>query len=319
VTEIIPKFTCLLSRRQPVVLHGDGTPTRRYLYAADAADAFDTILHRGVPGQTYNVGSSDEVSNLALCHHLLALMNLTTQTPSSSTSTITASSSSSSPNPNPNPPENKKDGKSRSPWILYTRDRPFNDHRYAVDDAKLRGLGWRQKTSLEVGLRATVDWYLRFGERWWGDITTVLSPFPVVAGTEVLEERSVVVSERPLVVNVGQGEGEGEKGRRDTGFGTVGGGKGERERNGSSSSAAPSSSCCCRGDEGSDYGLVGNGNVDGFGGEVVDGGSGHGDIKGKMGNGHTNGEVGDKSSESQPDGTGWTIGSANTATVIGLG
>lgn len=150
--EIIPKFTCLLNRGQPVVLHGDGSPTRRYLYAGDAADAFDTILHKGHVGQIYNVGSSDEVSNLDLCSKILATVSIPHSTES----------------------ELKK-------WVKYTHDRPFNDRRYAVDGSKLKKLGWEQKTGIEDGLRITTDWYRRFGERWWGDISHVLTPFPVIS------------------------------------------------------------------------------------------------------------------------------------------
>ena len=54
-----------------MVLHGDGSPTRRYLFAGDAADAFDTILHKGTLGHIYNVGSYDEISNIQLCGMLL--------------------------------------------------------------------------------------------------------------------------------------------------------------------------------------------------------------------------------------------------------
>ncbi|KAK1756072.1 hypothetical protein QBC47DRAFT_359794 [Echria macrotheca] len=158
--KIIPKFTCLLNRGQPMVLHGDGSPTRRYLYAGDAADAFDTILHKGQLGQIYNVGSQDEVSNLALCSKLLAELGI---------------------------PE-----ADLARWVRYTHDRPFNDHRYAVDGTKLRRLGWEQRTSFEDGLRATVQWYRQFGERWWGDITKVLCPFPVVDGDEIRSDSEPV-------------------------------------------------------------------------------------------------------------------------------
>ncbi|KAK3366519.1 dtdp-glucose 4,6-dehydratase [Podospora didyma] len=141
LTEIIPKFACLLNRGKPVVLHGDGTPTRRYLFAGDAADAFDTILHKGQPGQIYNAGSYDEISNLALCSKLLSEMDL--------------------------PHESPEDFSS---WVKYTHDRPFNDRRYAD-----------QKTPFTDGLRITVEWYRRFGEVWWDDISKALSPFPIVA------------------------------------------------------------------------------------------------------------------------------------------
>ena len=182
VIEIIPKFICLLNRGQPVVLHGDGSPTRRYLFAGDAADAFDTILHKGQLGQIYNVGSYDEISNLDLCERLLAEMGIQHAT-------------------------QEEFGR----WVKYTHDRPFNDHRYAVDGTKLRQLGWEQKTSFADGLRVTVDWYRRFGERWWGDISKVLSPFPIVAGAEVLSDKEPVTdSPQPAEVKAAKKRKVGE-------------------------------------------------------------------------------------------------------------
>lgn len=77
-------------------------------------------------------------------------------------------------------------------WVKYTHDRPFNDHRYAVDGTKLRQLGWEQKTSFKDGLKATVEWYRLFGERWWGDISKVLSPFPVVEGRVVMSDHEPI-------------------------------------------------------------------------------------------------------------------------------
>ena len=152
ISEIIPKFTSLLQRKMPLFLHGDGEHTRRYLYAGDAADAFDTILHRGEIGQTYNVDSRDELSNLKVAQKLLAMFGL----------------------------------QDTASYIQYTRDRQFNDRRYAVDGTKLRNLGWKQSVSLEEGLAATVDWYSRFSS-WWGPIdNTLLSAFPVVRGDHVV-------------------------------------------------------------------------------------------------------------------------------------
>ncbi|CAM1502890.1 Fc.00g076660.m01.CDS01 [Cosmosporella sp. VM-42] len=168
--KIIPKFTCLLNRGRPVTLHGDGSPTRRYLFAGDAADAFDTILHKGQLGQIYNVGSYDEISNIDLCGKLLTLMKI----------------------PHDSPEQFRK-------WIKYTHDRPFNDRRYAVDATKLRALGWDQKTTLEEGLKITVDWYGRFGEAWWGDISHVLTPFPVVNDDgELMPDDEHAMRDEPL-------------------------------------------------------------------------------------------------------------------------
>ena len=136
----------------PLFIHGDGQHTRRYLYAGDAADAFDTILHKGEIGQTYNVDSRDELSNFDVARKLLAMVGV----------------------------------EDTNTWIQYTKDRPFNDRRYAVDGSKLRELGWKQRVSLGEGLRATVDWYSKFSD-WWGPIdNTLLSPFPVVHGDHVV-------------------------------------------------------------------------------------------------------------------------------------
>lgn len=158
--KVIPKFSMLLSRNRKLCLHGDGSPTRRYLFASDAADAFDTIFHRGEVGQIYNIGSRDEIANKDLCLLLLDHFGI--------------------------PRENASD------WIEFTPDRPFNDMRYAVDAAKISALGWTQKTSFEVGLKLTVDWYRTFGETWWGDIGHCLSAFPLAVAYDEKKEMAAV-------------------------------------------------------------------------------------------------------------------------------
>jgi dTDP-glucose 4,6-dehydratase len=169
MVEIIPKFISLLHRGQPVILHGDGSPTRRYLFAGDAADAFDTILHKGEIGQIYNIGSSDEISNLELCHIILTEMGI-----------------------------DIKDTNDFQRWVKHTHDRPFNDQRYAVDATKLKILGWTQKTSFDEGLKKTVDWYKHYGDKWWGDISAVLTPFPQ-ALSKRREEQAVTPTSLPEV------------------------------------------------------------------------------------------------------------------------
>ena len=48
----------------------------------------------------------------------------------------------------------------------FVADRPGHDFRYAVDDAKIRALGWAPQASFEEALQRTVDWY-RTHEAWW--------------------------------------------------------------------------------------------------------------------------------------------------------
>ena len=158
----------LLQRRRKLLVHGDGSPTRRYLYAADIVDALDTIFHKGDIGQIYNIATSAEISNTDICRKLLDLFGL--------------------------PHETQADLEKS---VQYTEDRPFNDHRYAVDGTKLRQLGWEQKTTFAQGLKTTVEWYTQFGEEWWGDISKVLSPFPVVVEAEVVSDPQEMSDEPP--------------------------------------------------------------------------------------------------------------------------
>ncbi|AEO58698.1 dTDP-D-glucose 4,6-dehydratase-like protein [Thermothelomyces thermophilus ATCC 42464] len=136
--KIIPRFFTLLSKGQPLTIQGSGLNKRRYLYGADAADGFDTILHKGVVGEAYNVESESGVTNIEVAVRMLGLFGYTPHA----------------------------DFSTRLSWIP---DRPFNDHDYRVDGTKLRRLGWRQKVSFEDGLAATVDWYRRNLKVWWPD------------------------------------------------------------------------------------------------------------------------------------------------------
>lgn len=111
---------------------------RRYLYGADAADAVDTLLHKGVVGEAYNVSSASAVSNVEVAVRMLELFGCRPQ----------------------------EDFGRRLAWIA---DRPFNDHDYRVDGSKLAALGWRQRVPFSEGLKATVDWYRENMHVWWPD------------------------------------------------------------------------------------------------------------------------------------------------------
>ncbi|RAK79443.1 dTDP-glucose 4,6-dehydratase [Aspergillus fijiensis CBS 313.89] len=136
--KIIPRFFKLLSKNQPLTLQGNGLHKRRYLYGADAADGFDTILHKGVDGEAYNIGSAFGVTNLEVAIRMLELFGF----------------------------DPRSDFKERLVWIP---DRPHNDLDYRVDGSKLESLGWRQNTHFEDGLRATVEWYRKNIDVWWAD------------------------------------------------------------------------------------------------------------------------------------------------------
>ncbi|PLB53460.1 dTDP-D-glucose 4,6-dehydratase-like protein [Aspergillus steynii IBT 23096] len=136
--KIIPRFCTLLSKQQPLTIQGSGLHVRRYLYGADAADGFDTLLHKGQLGEAYNINSALGVTNIEVAVRMLELYGY-----------------------------RPEEFKSRLAWIA---DRPFNDHDYRVDGSKLAALGWRQRIPFPEGLRTTMHWYRKHTQAWWPNV-----------------------------------------------------------------------------------------------------------------------------------------------------
>merc|ERR1712054_47969 len=72
--KVIPKFIRRLHKGMKCCLHGDGSNSRHFLFVTDVAEAFDTIIHRGVEGNVYNIGAHREVTNRELSETLIAKM-----------------------------------------------------------------------------------------------------------------------------------------------------------------------------------------------------------------------------------------------------
>jgi len=124
--KVIPRFIHQLRENQPVTIQGDGSCLRAFLHVSDAASAFMTILESGGVGEIYNIGCDEgmeySIMDIALLLiRLIKCFNL--------------------------------DDESVSAWIKYIEDRPFNDKRYYISNAKLKALGWRIRVNFEDGIR----------------------------------------------------------------------------------------------------------------------------------------------------------------------
>jgi dTDP-glucose 4,6-dehydratase len=132
---------CLGGEKLPI--YGKGDNVRDWLHVEDHVRALRAVFERGRPGETYNIGGHNEVTNLdvvqTICNTLDRL-------------------------------KPRSDGASYLAQISFVADRPGHDQRYAIDAGKIgRELGWVPVETFATGLERTVGWYLD-NEWWWRGI-----------------------------------------------------------------------------------------------------------------------------------------------------
>ena len=143
--KLIPLMILNARSGKPLPVYGDGKNVRDWLYVGDHCEAIRTVLARGTPGETYNVGGRNEKANIEVVETICSILD--ELCPS-----------------DPVVPHRK--------LITYVKDRPGHDRRYAIDANKIeRELGWKPRETFETGLRKTVEWYLNNAD-WIQDVTS---------------------------------------------------------------------------------------------------------------------------------------------------
>ncbi|MCL4545774.1 MAG: dTDP-glucose 4,6-dehydratase [Chloroflexi bacterium] len=117
----------------PLPVYGDGQQVRDWLHASDHCAAIDLVLHRGTPGEVYNVGVGYERPNIEVVELILTEL-----------------------------------GAPRS-LIRHVADRQGHDRRYSLNCQKVRALGWSPTYTFERCIRETARWYAEH-RPWWGAI-----------------------------------------------------------------------------------------------------------------------------------------------------
>ena len=127
----------------------------------------------GVPGETYNMGSDNEIANVDVARALLQMLGLLPGAGASApapaplpAAACAAAARTSATAPASFPPAPATLTLSERRFIRLVKDRPFNDARYPLDCGKLFALGWRERVSWADGLRRTVEWYLGHPRYW---------------------------------------------------------------------------------------------------------------------------------------------------------
>lgn len=132
--KLIPLMILNALEGKPLPVYGDGCNVRDWLYVGDHCAAIRTVLLRGEPGQTYNIGGNSERTNIEV---VTAICDLVDEMAA------------------------RLEVGPRRALITFVKDRPGHDRRYAMNASKIAGeLGWKPAEQFSSGLRKTVRWYL---------------------------------------------------------------------------------------------------------------------------------------------------------------
>ncbi len=128
--KLIPSFILKALGDEKLPIYGTGENVRDWIYVEDNCRALDAVLHDGKPGEIYNIGASNEKTNIEITKMILDKLEK---------------------------PES---------LITYVEDRAGHDFRYSLDSTKVRNLGWQPKYEFGKGMEKTISWYVE-NEWWW--------------------------------------------------------------------------------------------------------------------------------------------------------
>lgn len=129
--KLIPLMIANALNKKQLPIYGDGLNIRDWLYVEDHCSAIDLVIHKGQSGEVYNVGGSNERTNIHIVRTILEQLEK---------------------------PES---------LIKYVEDRLGHDRRYGIDATKITSeLGWKPKHTFETGIKETINWYLN-NRSWW--------------------------------------------------------------------------------------------------------------------------------------------------------
>ena len=133
--DLIKHIDCILDLKtckylhlgRKIPLHNNGTPVRNWLHAEDTARAIITIIESETTNEIYNICGGFEQSNLETINKILKVSGVSE--------------------------------KEISNYIDFSYSRPGQDVRYALDDSKLRSLGWEPIKNFDEELTNIVKYY----------------------------------------------------------------------------------------------------------------------------------------------------------------
>ena len=129
--KLIPKIIFNILNNMPIQIYAKGLNSREWIYVEDHCRALEMLANKGKIGQNYNIGTDNNLTNIKLTKLILKKI------------------------------KKKIKHVGKKVKIIYVKDRPGHDFRYAINSNKIKkDLKWKPLTNLKNGISKTIDWYI---------------------------------------------------------------------------------------------------------------------------------------------------------------
>ena len=130
--KLIPKMISNIFNNKALPIYAKGENSREWIYVEDHCEALFKLYLKGKIGESYNVGTGENLKNIDLVKEIFKIC------------------------------KNLKIEIGHKSKIMFVKDRPGHDFRYALNSRKInKKLKWKPKISLNDGLKKTVNWYFK--------------------------------------------------------------------------------------------------------------------------------------------------------------
>ena len=132
--KLIPKVIHNALNGKKIPVYNKGKEIRDWIHVEDHVCAILKILLKGKPGNTYNIGSENLISNIKLIKKILLILA-----------------------------KNKKNYKNLLKLITFVKDRPGHDFKYSISNTKvINQIKWKPKIKFDFGINNTIELYKNF-------------------------------------------------------------------------------------------------------------------------------------------------------------
>jgi dTDP-glucose 4,6-dehydratase len=139
--KLIPLIILNALEAKDLPIYGDGGNIRDWLHVVDHCSGIWLALQKGRLGEKYNIGGNNERSNMQVVSRICG--ELENVLPAKDNAAMKA-----------------RGVEFYSDLMVFVKDRPGHDRRYAIDASKIKKeLGWQATFDFESGITQTVKWY----------------------------------------------------------------------------------------------------------------------------------------------------------------